>query len=113
MYLISLILESWIKIQKDVTRLIVISEYDNSDVIMWRTRYSLSNNCKSLVSSCEETQIKNLKIIIIKKKGTKSTLNLINWNENTDKIKKIEKNITIKSEATSASLFEMKFKTKT
>ena len=56
--------------------------------------------------------MRNLKIIIIKKNGTKSIRSLINWNENIDKIKKIEKNITIKREATSASLFERKFKTK-
>ena len=59
-----------------------------------------------------DIQIRNLKIIITKKKGIKRTRNLINWNENIDKIKKIEKNITIKREATSASLFERKFKTK-
>ena len=51
-------------------------------------------------------------IIIIKKNGTKSIRSLINWNENMDKIKKIENKITIKREVTSASLFEIKFKTK-
>ena len=100
------------KIQKDVTRLIVISEYDNNDVIIWRTKYWLSNSCTLLVSPSDDIQIRNLKIIITRKKGIKRTRNLINWNENIDKIKKIEKNITIKREATSASLFERKFKTK-
>ena len=80
--------------------------------MIWITRYWLSNSCTSLVSSSDEIQIRNLKIIIIKKNGTKSIRNLINWNENKDKIKKIENKITIKREATSASLFEIKFKTK-
>ena len=112
LYLIFLILVSWIKIQKEVTRLIVMSEYDNNDVMMWRTRYWLSNNWTLSVSSSEDMQIRNRKIIITKKKGTKSTLSLINWNENMDKTKKIKNNITTKREATSASLFEIKFKTK-
>ena len=56
--------------------------------------------------------MRNLKIIIIKKNGTKSIRSLINWNENMDKIKKIENKIKIKREVTSASLFEIKFKTK-
>ena len=112
LYLIFLILVSWIKIQKEVTRLIVMSEYDNNDVMMWRTRYWLSNNWTLSVSSSEDMQIRNRKIIITKKKGTKSTLSLINWNENMDKTKKIKNNITTKREATSASLFEIKLKTK-
>ena len=90
----------------------VISEYDNNDVMIWITRYWLSNSCTSLVLSIDEIQMRNLKIIIIKKNGTKSIRSLINWNENIDKIKKIEKKITIKREVTSASLFEIKFKTK-
>ena len=89
----------------------VISEYDNNDVMIWITRYWLSNSCTSLVLSSDVIQIRNLKIIIIKKNGTKSTRSLINWNENIDKIKKIENKIKIKREATSASLFEIKFKT--
>ena len=112
LYLIFLILVSWIKIQNEVTRLIVMSEYDNNDVMMWRTRYWLSNNWTLSVSSSEDMQIRNRKIIITKKKGTKSTLSLINWNENMDKTKKIKNNITTKREATSASLFEIKLKTK-
>ena len=112
LYLIFLILVSWIKIQKEVTRLIVMSEYDNNDVMMWRTRYWLSNNWTLSVSSSEDMQIRNRKIIITKKKGTKSTLSLINWNENMDKTKKIKNNITTKREATSAILFEIKIKTK-
>ena len=80
--------------------------------MMWITRYWLSNSCTSLVLSSDEIQIRNLKIIIIRKNGTKSIRSLINWNENIDKTKKIENKITIKREATSASLFEIKFKTK-
>ena len=58
---------------------------------MWITKYWLSNSCTSLVLSSDVIQIRNLKIIIIKKNGTKSIRNLINWNENIDKIKKLIK----------------------
>ena len=80
--------------------------------MMWITRYWLSNSCTSLVLSSDEIQIRNLKIIITTKNGTKSILSLTNWNEKIDKTKKIKKNIIIKREATSASLFGIKFKTK-